>query len=54
MDEEAMWKGLYEKLQEQRFSPPTEHESKYGKCMITGIFSIIYCAFIRMTFNGYI
>lgn len=29
MDEEAMWKGLYEKMQEAKAKPPTEHESKY-------------------------
>ncbi|XP_055698353.1 protein unc-13 homolog 4B isoform X3 [Phlebotomus papatasi] len=28
MDEEAMWKGFYEKLQEIKAKPPTEHESK--------------------------
>ncbi|XP_059619903.1 protein unc-13 homolog 4B isoform X1 [Phlebotomus argentipes] len=28
MDEELMWKGIYEKLQEIKKNPPTEHESK--------------------------
>lgn len=29
MDEEAMWKGLYEKLQEGKTKPLTEHEVRY-------------------------
>lgn len=29
MDEEAMWKGIYEKLQEIKNNPPTEHEAQY-------------------------
>ncbi|KAJ6638361.1 Protein unc-13 like 4B, partial [Pseudolycoriella hygida] len=28
MDEEAMWKGFYEKLQEAKSNPPTEHEAQ--------------------------
>uniref|UniRef100_A0A182VXG9 Uncharacterized protein n=1 Tax=Anopheles minimus TaxID=112268 RepID=A0A182VXG9_9DIPT len=27
MDEEAMWKGFYDKIQEQKQKPPTEHQS---------------------------
>lgn len=29
MDEEAMWKGIYDKLQEIKNNPPTEHEAQY-------------------------
>lgn len=29
MDEEAMWKNLYETMQEAKNLPPTEHESQY-------------------------
>lgn len=29
MDEEAMWKGIYDKLQEIKSNPPTEHEAQY-------------------------
>lgn len=29
MDEEVMWKSLYEKMQEAKNSPPTERESQY-------------------------
>lgn len=29
MDEEAMWKNLYETMQEAKTLPPTEHESQY-------------------------
>ncbi|KAG4080156.1 hypothetical protein HA402_008227 [Bradysia odoriphaga] len=28
MDEEAMWKGIYDKLQEIKNNPPTEHEAQ--------------------------
>lgn len=28
MDEEAMWKGFYDKLQEIKSKPPTEHDVK--------------------------
>uniref|UniRef100_A0A0A1WM20 BAI1-associated protein 3 n=1 Tax=Zeugodacus cucurbitae TaxID=28588 RepID=A0A0A1WM20_ZEUCU len=28
MDEEKMWKGMFEKLQELKVNPPTEHESR--------------------------
>lgn len=32
MNEEAMWKGIYEKLQEEKFKPQrdlTDHDAKY-------------------------
>lgn len=29
MDEEAMWKGIYDKLQEIKSQPPTEHDQQY-------------------------
>lgn len=29
MDEEAMWKGFYDKLQEIKENPVTEHEAQY-------------------------
>lgn len=29
MDEEAMWKGFYEKIQEQKNQPNTEHQAMY-------------------------
>lgn len=29
MDEEAMWKGFYDKLKEIKENPVTEHEAKY-------------------------
>lgn len=47
MDEEAMWKGLYEKIQADKEKPPTEHDSLYvyylpfknSFCRIYGLYS---------------
>lgn len=39
MDEEAMWKGLYETLQEKKTKPPTEHDMQYvNNCFIIIMF----------------
>lgn len=40
MDEEAMWKGFYFKLQEMKNNPPTEREAQYVFELLT-IFALL-------------
>lgn len=46
MDEEAMWKGIYDKLQEIKNNPPTEHEAQY---VFNFDYSFLYSDVIRLT-----
>lgn len=41
MDEEAMWKGIYDKLQEIKSQPPTEHDQQYVFVQLKIIFFVV-------------
>jgi hypothetical protein len=43
MDEEMMWKGFYDKLQEIKQQPPTQHDAEYVFTNFVVIYKFIGC-----------